>query len=100
MCNTLSLSWVLPGRDMLRQLMHGARIGNAMGYQPSEVRVWAQQAGEPVAGRGRLSYEVVTAYLMANPQVTRGLAAEHGVHISTRGRVSQATCEELAVLVR
>ena len=71
-----------------------------MGYQPSEVRAWAQAVGEPVADRGRLSYEVVTAYLMANPQVARGLAAEHGLHVSARGRVSHATCEELAVLVR
>jgi hypothetical protein len=85
---------------MLSELMNGAKIGNAMGYQPSEVRAWARAVGEPVADRGRLSYEVVTAYLMANPQITRGLAVEHGVHISTRGRVSQATCEELAVLVR
>ena len=77
-----------------------ARIGNAMTYRPSDVRAWAQETGEPVAGRGRLSYDVVTAYLMANPQVTRGLAVEHGLHISTRGRVSRATCEELAVLVR
>ena len=85
---------------MLSQLTDGARIGKAMGYEPSEARAWAQSVGEPVASRGRLSYEVVTGYLMANPQVTRGLAAEHGLHISARGRVSQATCEELAVLVR
>ena len=71
-----------------------------MGYEPSEARAWAQSVGEPVASRGRLSYEVVTGYLMANPQITRGLAVEHGLHISTRGRVSRATCEELAVLVR
>ena len=87
-------------REMLSERTHGPRIGNTMRYQPSEVRAWAQQAGEPVASRGRLSYEVVTAYLLANPQVTRGLAAEHGVRTPTRGRVSQATCEELAVLVR
>ena len=94
------MSWARWGRDMLSQLTNGATIGNAMGYKPSEVRAWAQAVGEPVADRGRLSYEVVTGYLMANPQVTRGLAVEHGVHISTRGKVSQATCEEIAVLVR
>jgi hypothetical protein len=85
---------------MLSQLMNGARMGNAMGYQPSEVRAWAHAVGEPAADRGRLSYQVVTAYLMANPHITRGLAVELGVHISSRGRVSQATCEELAALVR
>jgi len=85
---------------MLSRSMHGARIGHAMGYEPSEARAWAQSEGEPVASRGRLSYEVVTGYLMANPQVTRALAVKHGLNISTRGRVSQATCEELAVVVR
>lgn len=71
-----------------------------MTYQPSDVRAWAQESGEPVAERGRLSYELVTAYLKANPRVTRELAAEHGVFASARGAVSQATCEELAFLVR
>jgi len=69
-------------------------------YQPSDVRVWAEEAGEPVAARGRLSYETVTAYLKANPRVTRELAAELGVYAPARGAVSLATCEELAVLVR
>ena len=71
-----------------------------MTYQPSHVRAWAHETGEPVAERGRLSYEVVTAYLKANPSVTRELAAEHGVRTAPRGAVSLATCEELAVLVR
>jgi len=47
-----------------------------MGFRPSEVRAWAQEVGEPVASRSRLSYEAVTADLMANLHVTRGLAAE------------------------
>jgi hypothetical protein len=71
-----------------------------MTYQPSDVRAWAHEAGEPVAERGRLSYEIVIAYLKSNPRVTRELAAEHGVYAPARGAVSIATCEELAVLVR
>lgn len=71
-----------------------------MTYRPSDVRAWAQESGEPVAERGRLSYELVTAYLKANPKITRELAAEYGVHAPPRGAVSLATCEELAVFVR
>lgn len=71
-----------------------------MTYEPSEVRAWAHEAGEQVAERGRLSYQVVTAYLKANPQVARELASEHDVPISSRGAVSLATCEEIALLVR
>jgi hypothetical protein len=71
-----------------------------MTYHPSDVRAWANETGQPVSERGRLSYEVVTTYLKANPSVTRALAAEHGVHAAARGAVSQATCEELAVLLR
>jgi hypothetical protein len=71
-----------------------------MTYHPSDVRTWAMETGEPVPARGRLSYQVVTAYLLAHPQVARPLAAEHGVHVSARGKVSLGTCEELAVLLR
>jgi hypothetical protein len=71
-----------------------------MTYHPSDVRAWAVETGEPVAARGRLSYETVTAYLRANPRVARYLAAEHGVSVSARGALSLATCEEIALLVR
>ena len=71
-----------------------------MGYGPSQVRAWAQQTGEPVATHGRLSHEVVTTYLMAHPSVARDLATENGIPISSRVKVAQATCEELALLVR
>lgn len=71
-----------------------------MTYDPSDVRAWAQWAGVPVAARGRLSYEAVIGYLMANPVVTRQLAAEYEVVVAARGRVSQATCEEIAFQVR
>jgi hypothetical protein len=69
-------------------------------YQPSDARAWAHEAGEPVAERGRLSYDTVVAYLKANPRVSRELAAELGVYAPARGAVSLATCEELAFLVR
>ena len=85
---------------MLRQQTHMTRTGSAMTYQPSDVRAWAFGTGLPVAERGRLSHRVVTAYLKANPQVARELAAECGVAAPTRGAVSLATCEELAALVR
>lgn len=71
-----------------------------MAYGPSQVRTWAQQTGAPVGTRGRLSHEVVTAYLMANPSIARELTAELRVPISSRGTVAQAICEELALLVR
>jgi hypothetical protein len=71
-----------------------------MTYHPSDVRVWAQDVGEPVPERGRLSYGAVTAYLKANPKVTRALAAEYGVEIPARGAVGLAACEALAVIVR
>ncbi len=71
-----------------------------MTYHPSDVRSWAEEIGEPVAQRGRLSYELVTAFFKANPQVARLVAAEHGVRAPARGAVSMATCQELALLVR
>jgi hypothetical protein len=71
-----------------------------MAYEPSEVRAWARQAGEQIAGRGRLSYRIVTAYLKANPQIARELAFEHDVPVPSRGAVSLAACEEIALLVR
>jgi hypothetical protein len=74
--------------------------GIAMTYRPNDARSWAQDAGAPVAARGRLSYETVTGYLKANPKVARALAAEHGVDVPARGAVSLAACEELAVVVR
>ena len=42
----------------------------------------------------------VASHLQAHTQVARRLAVEHGVHVSARGRVSLATCEELAILLR
>jgi hypothetical protein len=80
--------------------LHGATMETLMSYVPADVRSWAQATGEPVADRGRLSYEVATAYFKANPRVTRQLAAEVGLNVPARGAVSQATCEELAPLVR
>ena len=71
-----------------------------MTYRPSNVRTWAEETGYPVPVRGRLSYDAVATYLQAHQQVARHLADEHGVHVSARGRVSLATCEELALLVR
>jgi hypothetical protein len=71
-----------------------------MTYHPSDVRTWAQETGYPVPVRGRLSYDAVASYLLAHPQVARPLAVEHGVQVSARGKVSLATCEELAVLLR
>lgn len=69
-------------------------------YSPGDIRAWAQEVGEPVAGRGRLSYQVIAAYLKAHPQITRGLAADHGVSVSARGAISWASCEELTRLMR
>ncbi len=71
-----------------------------MQLDPSDVRAWATAEHVPVAARGRLSYDVVIAYLKAHPSVARGVASEHGVPVSTRGAVSLATCEELALIVR
>jgi hypothetical protein len=71
-----------------------------MTYHPRHVRTWAQETGYPVPARGRLSYDAVAAYLQATPQVARPLAVEYGVQVSARGRVSLATCEELAALLR
>jgi hypothetical protein len=71
-----------------------------MTYEPSQVRAWAHEAGEPVAERGRLSYHLVTAYLKANPQVARELASEHDLPVPSRGAVSLSTCAEIALLVR
>ena len=75
-------------------------MGSAMAYYPSDVRAWAQERGEPVHDRGRLSYGVVADYFKAHPQVARSVAAEHGLPTSARGAVSRDFCEELAVLVR
>lgn len=87
-------------RERLCRLHDAMRMGIAMAYEPSQVRAWAQRAGMPVGTRGRLSYEVVTAYLVAHPSVARELASELGITISSRGKVSQTACEELATFVR
>ena len=71
-----------------------------MTYEPSEVRAWAHEVGEPVAERGRLSYQVVTAYLKAHPQVARELASQHDLPVPGRGAVGRSTCAEIALLVR
>ena len=77
------------GREVLERDVVGA-LGVHVGRQPAGRLQWSAQRRDalrrvdPEERRGRL----------------RGLAAELGVHISTRGRVSQATCEELAVMVR
>ena len=71
-----------------------------MAYYPSDVRAWAQERGEPVHDRGRLSYGVVADYFKAHPQVARSVAAEHGLQAPARGTVSREFCRELAVLVR
>ena len=75
-------------------------MGSPMTYYPGDVRAWAQECGEPVAERGRLSHGVVAAYFKAHPKVARSVAAEFGLLTSARGGVSREFCEELAVLVR
>jgi hypothetical protein len=71
-----------------------------MTYHPSDVRTWAQETGYPVPVRGRLSYDAVSSYLLAHPQVARPLAVEHAVNVSARGKVSRTTCEELALVLQ
>ena len=69
-----------------------------MSLQPSEVRSWARKAEIHTADRGRLPRATVSAYLRAHPALTRALAADLGVEVSSRGPVSLAVCDQVAEL--
>jgi hypothetical protein len=65
--------------------------------EPAAVRSWAKTAKIPTPERGRLPRATVAAYLKAHPAVTRELAEGFDVEVSSRGPVSLAVCESLAL---
>ncbi len=74
--------------------------GSDMPVEALQVRTWARGEGLTVANRGRLSTDVVAAFLHAHPASARTAALEIGFPISARGRIAWGTCGELAALIR
>lgn len=68
---------------------------------PATVRAWAQENGVPGAGaRGRMSKDLFVKFLAANPKTAREVAAEVGVTIGPRAKLTEARLSEVAALVR
>jgi len=65
----------------------------------SVLREFAATHDLEVGKRGRVSHEVVLAYLRANPALTRTLAAEAGIPVGKRGRLSGEVFEAVATSV-
>lgn len=59
----------------------------------SEIRSWANENDVPVGKRGRLGPVAKGAFFRAHPSITREVAQEAGIDISTRGRISDETVE-------
>lgn len=64
-----------------------------------EFRTFAQDNGQPVGKRGRLSVDTIAFYLAAHPAQARAAAHAYGVPIGARGRISQATIQQIAEVV-
>lgn len=62
----------------------------------SEIRSWAIENSVPVGSRGRLGPVAKTAFFTANPKVAREVAAEAGVEVPARGRLSEDTIETIS----
>lgn len=66
----------------------------------SVLRDFAESQGLAVGRRGRISREVLLAFLASHPHTTRALANEQGIKIGVRGRISPATVEAVASAIR
>jgi hypothetical protein len=67
----------------------------------TEARAFAQAQGIPTGKRGRLSATVFSLYLSSLPTSNvRVLAAENGVEVAPRGRISDATIDSLSQRLR
>lgn len=65
-----------------------------------EARAFMRATGTSVGERGRLSVQAFTAYLLANPQRAREVAAANEISVSKRGRLSQADAKTVASALR
>jgi len=60
----------------------------------TEIRSWANEADNFegfVGKRGRLGPVIKSAYFTAHPKVAREVAAEAGIEVPARGRISDET---------
>lgn len=62
----------------------------------SVLRDFAAAHGLEVGKRGRVSHEVLVAFLRAYPRTTRALARDAGIEVGTRGRLSPSLVEAVA----
>lgn len=62
----------------------------------SEIRAFAREKEMTVGKRGRLAPEVKVAYFAAHPAEARALAAEKGVEISAKGKISESALTALS----
>jgi hypothetical protein len=61
-----------------------------------DIREYARNEGMTVGNRGRLAPEVKVAYFAAHPAEARALAAEKGVTIAAKGKISDESLSALS----
>lgn len=66
----------------------------------SAVRSYARVEGTEVGVRGRLSTALFVAYFLGNPRTAREIAAQVGVTVPAKGRLSEASALAIAEAVR
>lgn len=68
---------------------------------PGDVRKYAADNGLPGAGsRGRMSRSLFVAYLAAHPKTARAIAAEVGVALKPRARLTEANLGPVVDAIR
>lgn len=61
----------------------------------ADVRTWAVNEGLKVGVRGRLPKPVLTQYLAAHPKFAREVAAEKGISVPAKGKLSAAALNSI-----
>jgi hypothetical protein len=68
---------------------------------PADLRAFAAEHNLPGAGsRGRMSKSLYVAYLAANPKTARAIAAEVGVALKPRARLTEANLGPVVDAIR
>lgn len=61
----------------------------------ADVRTWAVNEGLKVGVRGRLPKPVLTQYLASHPKFAREVAAEKGLSVPAKGRLSASALDSI-----
>jgi hypothetical protein len=61
----------------------------------ADVRTWAVNEGLKVGVRGRLPKPVLTQYLGAHPKFAREVAAEKGISVPAKGKLSASALDSI-----